>query len=173
MGPVGFDLDMTLINSRPAILASFAGVARDAATDIDLEAVDRRLGIKLDDELAFWFPPGQIAAAAETYRRHYLALAEQLTTVLPGAHEALGAGRAGGQAVARRAARPPPRPPGAPGRPKPTGGTTWRWPSSSPPCCPARTRRWPRSGRRASAWGSSRPSTPSRWSQIGRAARRE
>src|ERR1039457_4437447 len=88
MGPVGFDLDMTLINSRPAILASFAGVARDAATDIDLEAVDRRLGIKLDDELAFWFPPGQIAAAAETYRRHYLALAEQLTTVLPGAHEA-------------------------------------------------------------------------------------
>lgn len=99
MGPVGFDLDMTLINSRSAILASFAGVARDAATDIDLEAVDRRLGIKLDDELAFWFPPGQIAAAAETYRRHYLALAEQLTTVLPGAHEALAAVRSAGQRV--------------------------------------------------------------------------
>ena len=99
MGPVGFDLDMTLINSRPAILASFAGVARDTATAIDLEAVDRRLGIKLDDELAFWFPPDQIAAAAETYRRHYLTLAEQLTTVLPGAHEALAAVRAAGQRV--------------------------------------------------------------------------
>ena len=32
MGPVGFDLDMTLINSRPAILASFAEVARETAT---------------------------------------------------------------------------------------------------------------------------------------------
>jgi phosphoglycolate phosphatase len=99
MGPVGFDLDMTLINSRPAILASFAQVARDTATAIDLEAVDRRLGIKLEDELAFWFPPGQLVAAAETYRRHYVALAEQLTTVLPGAHDALAAVRAAGQRV--------------------------------------------------------------------------
>ena len=43
-GPVGFDLDMTLINSRPAILASFAEVARETATVIDLDAVDGRLG---------------------------------------------------------------------------------------------------------------------------------
>ncbi len=99
MGPVGFDLDMTLINSRPAILASFEGVARDTATAIDLEAVDRRLGIKLDDELGFWFPPDQIVAAADTYRRHYLALAGPLTTILPGAHEALAAVRSAGQRV--------------------------------------------------------------------------
>jgi phosphoglycolate phosphatase len=99
MGPVGFDLDMTLINSRPAILASFAGVAQDTGIAIDLEAVDRRLGIKLDDELAFWFPPGQVTAAAETYRRHYLRLAEELTTLLPGAPEALAAVRAAGERV--------------------------------------------------------------------------
>ena len=99
MGPVGFDLDMTLINSRPAILASFAGVARDTSTAIDLEAVDRRLGIKLDDELAFWFPSDQVVAAADIYRRHYLQLAEELTTVLPGAHEALAAVRAAGERV--------------------------------------------------------------------------
>jgi len=89
---------MTLINSRPAILASFAGVAQDTSTAIDLDAVDRRLGIKLDDELAFWFPPDQVAAAAVTYRRHYLRLAEQLTTALPGAHEALAAVRSAGSA---------------------------------------------------------------------------
>ena len=70
MGPVGFDLDMTLIDSRPAILASFAGLARDTATVIDLAAVDRRLGIKLEDELVFWYPPEQRAAAVQTYRRH-------------------------------------------------------------------------------------------------------
>jgi phosphoglycolate phosphatase len=99
MGPVGFDLDMTLINSRPAILASFAEVARETATAIDLDAVDRRLGIKLDDELAFWFPPEQGAEAAEIYRRHYVGLAERMTTALPGAHEALAAVRAAGQRV--------------------------------------------------------------------------
>ena len=99
MGPVGFDLDMTLINSRPAILASFAEVARETATAIDLDAVDRRLGIKLDDELAFWFPPDQVAAAGEIYRRHYVGLAEQMTTVLPGAREALAAVRAAGERV--------------------------------------------------------------------------
>jgi phosphoglycolate phosphatase len=96
-GPVGFDLDMTLINSRPAILASFAEVARETGRPVDLDAVDRRLGVKLEDELAFWFPPEQVATAAGVYRRHYLRLAEPMTTVLPGAREALAAVRAAGQ----------------------------------------------------------------------------
>jgi len=99
MGPVGFDLDMTLIDSRSAILASFAGLGRDTATTIDLEAVDGRLGIKLEDELAFWYPPDQRAAAAAIYRRHYVRLAAQMTTALPGAHEALAAVRAAGERV--------------------------------------------------------------------------
>src|SRR3984957_13964329 len=99
MGPVGFDLDMTLINSRPAILASFAEVAQETATPIDLDAVDRRLGIKLDDELAFWFPPDRCAAVAEIYRRHSVPLAERMTTLPPGAREALAAVRAAGERV--------------------------------------------------------------------------
>ena len=99
MGPVGFDLDMTLIDSRPAILASFAGLAQDTGTVIDLAAVYGRLGIKLEDELVFWYPPDQRAAAAQTYRRHYVRLAEQMTTALPGAHEALAAVRAAGERV--------------------------------------------------------------------------
>src|SRR6516164_3065577 len=97
MGPVGFDLDMTLIDSRSAILASFAGLGRDTATAIDPDAVDRRLGIKLEDELAFWDPPDQRAAAASIYRRHYVRLAGQMTTALPGAQEALAAVRAAGE----------------------------------------------------------------------------
>jgi phosphoglycolate phosphatase len=98
-GPVGFDLDMTLIDSRPAILASFAELARETATAIDLAAVDSRLGIKLEDEVAYWFPPQDRAAACEGYRRHYLRLAERMTTVLPGAQEALAAVRAAGERV--------------------------------------------------------------------------
>ena len=99
MGPVGFDLDMTLIDSRPAILAAFDGLARDTATVIDLAAVDSRLGIKLEDELAFWYPPDRRAAAAVVYRRHYVRLAEQMTAALPGAREALAAVRAAGERV--------------------------------------------------------------------------
>lgn len=99
-GAVGFDLDMTLIDSRRGILASFAELARETGTAIDLDQVNRRLGVKLEDELVFWFPPGERDAAAKVYRKHYVRLAPELTTALPGAAEALAAVRAaGGQAV--------------------------------------------------------------------------
>ena len=94
--PVGFDLDMTLIDSRRAIMASFAGVAADTGVPIDPAAVDRRLGIKLEDELAYWFPADQVPLAVRIYREHYLRLGGPLTSVLPGAREALAAVRAAG-----------------------------------------------------------------------------
>ncbi len=94
--PVGFDLDMTRIDSRRAIMAAFAAVAADTGVPIDPAAVDGRLGIKLEDELAFWFPADQVAPAMRIYREHYLRLAGPLTTVLPGAREAMAAVRAAG-----------------------------------------------------------------------------
>ncbi len=57
--PVGFDLDMTLIDSQRAILASFAAVAADTGMTIEPEGVLSRLGVKLQDELAHWFPPAR------------------------------------------------------------------------------------------------------------------
>jgi phosphoglycolate phosphatase len=97
--PVGFDLDMTLIDSRRAILVSFAAVAAATGVPIDTEAVDRRLGIKLEDELAYWFPADRIDDAIRVYREHYVRLAGELTTVMPGAHESLAAVRAAGARV--------------------------------------------------------------------------
>ena len=97
--PVGFDLDMTLIDSREAILASFAAVARETGVAIDPAGVDSRLGVKLEDELAHWFPADQIEPAIAIYRRHYLVLSGPLTTVLPGARESLAAVRAAGGRV--------------------------------------------------------------------------
>jgi phosphoglycolate phosphatase len=96
-GPVGFDLDLTLIDSQAAILAAWAEVARETGTRIDLDSVTRRLGIKLEDEAAYWFPAGQRDAAADIYRRHYVRLGPGLTTPLPGAGEALAAVRAAGE----------------------------------------------------------------------------
>jgi phosphoglycolate phosphatase len=97
LGPVGFDLDMTLIDSRPAIMAAFAAMAGDMSVRVDLDAVDGRLGLKLEDELAYWFLPERIAAAAGCYRRHYVRLAAEKTSALPGAREALAAVRAAGE----------------------------------------------------------------------------
>jgi phosphoglycolate phosphatase len=94
--PAGFDLDMTLIDSRPAVMASFAAVAAETGVPIDPAEVDRRLGIKLQDELGYWFPAEQVESAVRSYRTHYLRLLGPLTTRLPGAAEALAAVRASG-----------------------------------------------------------------------------
>jgi phosphoglycolate phosphatase len=96
---VGFDLDMTLVDSRAAILASFAAVAAETGVTIDPAGVDSRLGIKLEDELAHWLPAGEIASAMAIYRRHYPLLSGPLTSVLPGAREAVAAVRAAGARV--------------------------------------------------------------------------
>ena len=94
--PVGFDLDMTLIDSRRAILESFACLAADTGVAIDPAEVTSRLGIKLEAEVAYWFPPGQVTDAVRAYRSHYLRLLGPLTSPLPGAAEALAAVRAAG-----------------------------------------------------------------------------
>jgi phosphoglycolate phosphatase-like HAD superfamily hydrolase len=96
---VGFDLDMTLIDSRQAILASFAAVAAEAGVPIDPAGVDSRLGITLETELAHWFPADEIEPAVAIYRKHYPLLAGELTSVLPGALEALATVRGSGARV--------------------------------------------------------------------------
>lgn len=96
-GPVGFDLDLTLINSRPAIMAAWSAVADELSVDIDLADVDTRMGIKLEDEVGYWFPADGQQAAADSYRRHYVRLAPTMTFALPGAAEAVFAVRLAGE----------------------------------------------------------------------------
>ena len=97
VGPVGFDLDLTLINSRPAIMAAWSAVADELGVLIDLAEVDTRMGIKLEDEVSYWFPADEEQAAADSYRRHYVRLAPTMTFPLPGAAEALAAVRNAGE----------------------------------------------------------------------------
>ena len=96
LAPVGFDLDLTLIDSRDAILGSFEAVAAETGVAIDRAGVLSRLGIKLEDELSHWFPPGEVTEAVRIYRAHYLTLLAPLTRLLPGAAESLAAVRATG-----------------------------------------------------------------------------
>ena len=52
---VGFDLDMTLVDSRPGIRAVYDALAAESGIAIDSAAAVSRLGPPLEDELALWF----------------------------------------------------------------------------------------------------------------------
>ncbi len=68
---VGFDLDMTLVDSRPGIRASMDALAQESGVPIDVAVVLSRLGPKLEWELAQWFPADRVADAAARYRALY------------------------------------------------------------------------------------------------------
>lgn len=91
---VGFDLDLTLIDSRPGIGAVLEALAAETNTLIDVPLVLTRLGPPLDIELAHWFAPELVPAMADRFRELYPSLAIGPTPVLPGAAEALAAVRA-------------------------------------------------------------------------------
>jgi phosphoglycolate phosphatase len=97
---VGFDLDMTLVDSRPGVAATLEALSRETGTAIDAEVVVNRLGPKLEDELAEWMPADEVDAAADRYRELYVELGVPGTTLLPGAVDAVAAVReAGGQSL--------------------------------------------------------------------------
>ncbi len=95
---VGFDLDLTLVNSRPGIEAVYRELSRRTGVPVDVDAV--RIGPPLEDELRKWFPEQQVTEAANTYRAIYADYAIESSPPMPGAHEALAAVRSrGGQIV--------------------------------------------------------------------------
>ncbi|MEV7174299.1 HAD family hydrolase [Streptomyces sp. JL4002] len=97
---VGFDLDMTLIDSRPGIHAAYRALSAETGTYIDADAAVTRLGPPLEEELAHWFPAAAIPAMADRYRELYPAYAIAPTPAMPGAREAVEAVRAlGGRAI--------------------------------------------------------------------------
>jgi phosphoglycolate phosphatase len=99
-GPtVGFDLDMTLIDSRPGIGAVYHELAREQGVVIDVDLVVSRLGPPLNDELAQWFPAERVPALADRFRELYPRYAIEPTRLMPGAAEAVAAVHAAGGRV--------------------------------------------------------------------------
>ncbi|WP_329337788.1 haloacid dehalogenase-like hydrolase [Streptomyces sp. NBC_00663] len=97
---VGFDLDMTLIDSRPGIRACYVALAERTGTYIDADLAVTRLGPPLAEEMAHWFPAEQVPAVADLYRELYPTYAITGTLAMPGAREAIAAVQAaGGRAV--------------------------------------------------------------------------
>ncbi len=97
---VGFDLDMTLVDSRPGIRASFAALVAETSVELDVDTIVGRLGPPLEVELANWVEETRVAALAAQYRAHYVVLGVPGTALLPGARDAVEAVHArGGQAL--------------------------------------------------------------------------
>jgi uncharacterized protein len=97
---VGFDLDMTLIDTRPGIAAVWDALSAETGVHVDSAAAVSRLGPPLDEELALWFPAEQVPAMADRFRELYPGLAVEPTGLLPGARDAVDAvHRHGGRVV--------------------------------------------------------------------------
>ncbi|MEW2384432.1 HAD family hydrolase [Micromonospora sp. NPDC047707] len=96
---VGFDLDMTLVDSRPGIAAAYRALTARTGVHVDADAAVSRLGPPLRTEIARWFPPEQVEDAVRTYRELYPAYAITPTVPLPGARAAIEAVRAHGGRV--------------------------------------------------------------------------
>ncbi|MFY1618986.1 HAD family hydrolase [Micromonospora sp. WMMD736] len=96
---VGFDLDMTLVDSRPGIAAAYRALTAKTGVPVDADLAVSRLGPPLRTEIAHWFPPEQVESAVLLYRELYPAYAITPTVPLPGAREAVDAIRARGGRV--------------------------------------------------------------------------
>jgi uncharacterized protein len=97
---VGFDLDMTLIDTRPGFSAMLQVLAQETGVELDVEQMSSRLGPPLDQLLAPYYPADQIDGLVDLFRARYPEHAVAPTLAFGGAHEALAAVRRhGGRSV--------------------------------------------------------------------------
>jgi phosphoglycolate phosphatase len=96
---VGFDLDLTLVDSRPGIGATYRALSARTGVFIDVAAAVARLGPPLDQELAFWFPAEEVPAVSGLFRELYPMYAVAASPLLPGVVESFAAVRAGAGSI--------------------------------------------------------------------------
>jgi phosphoglycolate phosphatase len=96
---IGFDLDMTLIDSRPGIKAVYEQLAAESGARIDTDLVTSRLGPPVEWELGHWVPETEVKRWADRYREIYPEVAIPLVEALPGAHAAIEAANLRGRTI--------------------------------------------------------------------------
>jgi phosphoglycolate phosphatase-like HAD superfamily hydrolase len=90
---VGFDLDMTLIDTVPGFAATLEALGAELGVELPIAELTERLGPPLDVILGPYLPADRLAEAGDRFRALYPDLAVTSVPVLPGAHEALAAVR--------------------------------------------------------------------------------
>jgi uncharacterized protein len=86
---VGFDLDLTLVDSQDAIVSSLRFACRSQGVEAAPEQFRGLIGLPLTDILGRFLPPERVEAAVADYRAHYLAYGIPGTMPLPGAADLL------------------------------------------------------------------------------------
>jgi uncharacterized protein len=90
---VGFDLDMTLIDTVPGFAAVLRVLQAELGVELPVEELTTKLGPPLDLMLGPYLEADRIAPAVDRFRALYPDHAVADTLVLPGAHDALAAVR--------------------------------------------------------------------------------
>ena len=99
-GPVvGFDLDMTLIATRPGFAACLRALGEESGLRFDVASMVESLGPPLDLMLEPYAEAEDIPRLVDRFRAMYPELAVAPTLALPGTHEAIAAVRASGGRV--------------------------------------------------------------------------
>jgi phosphoglycolate phosphatase len=93
---VGFDLDMTLADTRRGIASVYDALAAETGVFIDSALISSRLGPPLEIELANWYPAEHVQAMVSRFRELYPEIAIPATEPMAGAHEAVHAVQARG-----------------------------------------------------------------------------
>ncbi len=96
---IGFDLDMTLVDSREAIVDSLLHLAATYGTTGDPEALAATVGLPLDHVFPDLVPGVPYAEALAVYRARYLTHGVPISRPMPGALESLGLLREDGESV--------------------------------------------------------------------------
>lgn len=90
---MGFDLDMTLIDTVPGFGATLDALGVELGVAFPIEDLTSKLGPPLDQTLSEFLPSESIASAIDRFRALYPAHAIAPTLAFPGTHESLAAVR--------------------------------------------------------------------------------
>ena len=96
---IGFDLDMTLVDTRPGIHDALLALAAETGRHVDADELVAHLGPPVAEALAPYFPDDELAEAVETFRGHMARIGVMNVHPLPGAAAALAAARQAGYDV--------------------------------------------------------------------------
>lgn len=88
---VGFDLDMTLVDSRAATVATLHALSTATGVEIDAPLVASRLGVPFEVEMANWADEDRIPELADRFRALFPTHGLHLVETMPGARAAIAA----------------------------------------------------------------------------------
>ena len=90
---VGFDLDMTLVDTRPGIHEALLAFAAETGRPIDVNLIVANLGPPVAEALSPWFTVEEMPDAVARFRAHMTRVGVFNVIALPGAADAIAAAR--------------------------------------------------------------------------------